>query len=771
MKPSSTSPTKKTKALAPVNGHNSSSSSSIRTNGIGMKRSASNGIEKKKKVRHATHTNTNTNTAAVSTASASTPVTDMTGLTAKEKLESLKDLLECRALSAYIIPTDDPHLCEMPPDAFRRRDYISGFTGSAGTAVVTTLTSLKEGAGTTKEDKDGAGEKDGEAKVEVKEKEEQETMDGLALLWTDGRYFLQADSELEGTPWQLMKAGMPDVPEPIKWLSQNLKPGSRVGIDPMVFTVSTARQFSETLSSVQCSLIPVEENLVDQVWESDGRPSYPKGKVRIHPLEYAGDDVQTKLSNVREEMEKESADAVIVSTLDEVAWLLNIRGADIENSPVVVAYVVVTKDKATLYVDETKISSDVRGHLQDAGVGVSDYFDIKGDLESLCYEGKAIWIDPAQCTSGLYDLMCKAIKKNAEEGFSNGKEGVQVLRAASGQEYLFDPETKKLVMKGDDGLGDSIALKDDSGTLIEKKSPLSMAKATKNEEEISGMVEAHVRDGVALVQFLEWLEITVLREGQTPSEYEISEKLCEFRAQQKGFSEPSFPTIAGEGGNGAIIHYKPEMEGCNRLSPDSMLLLDSGGQYDCGTTDVTRTVHFGEPTDHQKECYTRVLKGHIALATLVFPEGIPGFMIDSFARSSLWKGGLDYRHGTGHGVGAGLNVHEGPCGISSRYSNTTGLQSGMVLSNEPGYYEEGEFGIRIENLVYTSEASNVNDVSYLKFTDLTMVPIQKKLIQPSLLSSDEIEWLNEYHVKVFATLSPLVTGSTLEWLENQCKPL
>ena len=680
------------------------------------------------------------------------------------KVERLRQLLEKHLLSAYIVPTDDPHLCEMPPAAFRRRAYISGFTGSAGTALVTT-----ESATIPAENGDAGAEAGSSSPTGA---------DGHALLWTDGRYFLQAETELSGTPWSLMRAGMPDVPEPITWLSENLKPGSRVGIDPMVFTVQTARQFCEQLSSVQCSLIPVERNLVDAVWEEDARPDFPKGEVRVHPLKYAGVSVEEKLEGVRQDLREEDCDALLVNTLDEVCWLLNVRGADIENSPVVVAYVLVTLESCVLFVDSSKLGEEVSAHLEAAGVSVREYGDLKEGLRALCEDGARIWVDPNQCTSGLYDAMCKSIR---DAGEGAGDEGPGVLRLSGGEDgavFLYNPETGSIGREGeDDGKdGKEIALQDASGNLVEKKSPISMAKAQKNKAEIEGLVEAHLRDGVALAQFLEWLEVAILGRGETPTEFEISEKLLEFRSHQDGFIEPSFPTIAGEGENGAIIHYRPEEESCNTLTQSSMLLLDSGGQFDCGTTDVTRTVHFGEPTEFQRRCYTRVLKGHIALSTLVFPEGIPGFMVDSFARSSLWRGGLDYRHGTGHGVGAGLNVHEGPCGISARYTNTTGIEKGMVLSNEPGYYEDGSFGIRIENLVWVSKADTEREFGekeYLRFNDLTMVPIQKKLMVTEMLSREELEWIDTYHAKVWEAIGPRVPegSTTKDWLREATSPL
>jgi len=696
------------------------------------------------------------------------------------KLMGMAEVLSVRAdrgqdhgaVQAYIVPSDDPHLCETPPACFRRRAWLSGFTGSAGTAVVTMPGALKQEQVPV------------EDPVEESVEEPVDDDQPRGFLWTDGRYFLQAESELEGTGFELMRSGMPDVLEPIDWLAKRLQPGSKVGIDPMVFTVETARKYHEVLGAAGCSLVADPRgsgNPVDALWAQDGdrpRPGLPLGPLRVHPAEWAGETVEDKLTAVREEMEAEGAGTLLVSLLDEVAWLFNIRGADIENYTVAVAYAVVTRDRAVLFVSGEKATGAVEAHLAGAGVEVRGY-DEGLVLEALagdCKRGQKVWVDPAQCTFGLFDALLDILEDAdaapAPELGSSESEW-RVLRDNDGAEFRYNGSTGEVVPVGK-GPSPRPPTQTSKEHVLEAKSPIALLKAVKNSKEVEGMVEAHLMDGEALARFLHSLEERMDPKGSwSPTEYHIAEELEEERrrAGRGQFIEPSFPTIAGEGSNGAIIHYCPEEETSNRLGPNSMLLLDSGGQYTCGTTDVTRTVHFGEPTEHQRECFTRVLKGHIALATAVFPEGTPGFMLDSFARGSLWKDGLDYRHGTGHGVGAALNVHEGPQGISSRYSNTTGLKEGMIVSNEPGYYEDGEFGIRIENLVHVCKADTKNSFGgkdYLCFKDLTMAPIQKKLIVPEMLTGEETRWLNAYHQAVYDQVSPRVDGKVKAWLKAQC---
>ena len=520
------------------------------------------------------------------------------------KLVAMRAAMKAAGVDAFIVPSQDPHFSEYVPTCFERRMFISGFTGSAGTALVT---------------------------------------HDEALLWTDGRYFLQAEQEL-GPEWTLMRGGQPGVPEPSKWLADKMAKGSKVGVDPAVHSLSEARALRSALEAAGSALVTLDVNPVDTVWDAD-RPAFPTAPLRVHKAEFSGKSVADKVDFIRAKLDENKSDVLVVSPLDEVAWLFNVRGGDLDYNPVTLGYGLVNKDEACLYVDLGKVTNEVRAHL---------------------------------------------------------------------------------------------------------------------------------RDGVAMASFWCWLDEQAAQ-GKEWDEYEIGEWVSKFRAEQPGFSEESFATIAGEGPHGAIIHYRASVESARKVGPDSLLLCDSGGQYDCGTTDVTRTHHLGTPTDHQKNAYTRVLQGHIGLTTAVFPQDTSGFVLDAFARRHLWEAGLDYRHGTGHGVGAALNVHEGPQSISPRFGNMTGLVPGMILSNEPGYYEDGGFGIRIENLLVVREAKtshNFGDKKYLTFDYLTHIPIQKKLIDFSLMSGAEVAWLNQYHAVVWEKVSPRVTDEKVKaWLKEACAPV
>lgn len=620
-------------------------------------------------------------------------------------------------VDAYIVPTEDPHMSEYPPDCHARREFISGFTGSAGTVVVTR---------------------------------------DQALLWTDGRYWLQGAQQL-GPQWTLMKGGHPATPELPDWLAQNLPKGGRVGIDPYLHTMDTARRLATQLAGAGHTMVPLQgKNLVDVVW-GDARPAEPMDPVRVHDMKWAGASVQEKLVSMRADIKAAGAGALIATMLDEVAWLFNLRGNDVSFNPVFVSYGLVTPEAAYLFVEPSKVPESAAKHLEEAGVTVKPYAEVVTEVQRLAKEGVKLWVDPTKVSYGLYEAAKQAAV--AEQGSANGSRGKR-RRSASGAAANGDAE------------GEGVAA-DMKALFLEKASPVYAAKAVKNQAELDGMREAHLRDGAALANFLSWLEAKIAG-GATVTECEVDEKLNACRAEQEGFFEPSFPTIAGANGNGAIIHYRPEPATCGTVDGSTLLLLDSGGQYDCGTTDITRTMHFGEPSAHQKRCYTRVLQGHIALDSAVFPEGTPGLSLDTLARLPLWTDGLNYRHGTGHGVGAALNVHEGPQSISTRYNITVPLQAGMIVSNEPGYYEDGAFGIRIENLVTVDEAATAfrfGGQTYFKFSALTMCPIETKLIDTSLTTDKELEWINTYHKQVFEAISPRVTGDALAWLERCTQPL
>jgi len=619
------------------------------------------------------------------------------------KLVKLRELLASAELGtgvdALIVPSDDSHMSEYPPDCDARRSFISNFDGSAGTVVITAAT---------------------------------------AALWTDGRYFLQAETQL-GPDWTLMKAGTAKVPEIHEWLISNLPENARVGIDPTCHTIEAAEKLSKQLAATGRSLIPLTSNPVDAVWGS-ARPAAPKAPLRIHALEWAGQTVAEKLEAARKEMATAGAGALAVTMLDEVAWLMNLRGGDVSYNPVFLSYALVTTDSAILFVDSDKIGAEVASHLTEAGVVVKPYEEAFNEVKNLASQGVKIWMDPTKASFAMKTVAIEAAVANRKRE-ENGNSKIN---------------SDKIV--------------------LEKPSIVTAAKAVKNEAELKGFYEAHARDGVALVKFFTWLEKTIAS-GKTVTECQIDEELTARRAAQAGFVELSFPTIAGANSNGAIIHYRAAPETCSVVDKTTLLLLDSGGQYDCGTTDITRTMHFGTPTEHQCSAFTAVLKGHIGLDVAIWPEGTPGCALDSLTRAPLWKLGLNYRHGTGHGVGAALNVHEGPQSISTRFWNTTPLLPNMVCSNEPGYYEDGAFGCRIENLfvIVPAETKNKFAGEYYTCDRLTVCPLQKKMMVKKDLTQDEISWVDRYHEHVYKVLAPRLEaeGCTeeLEWLKNATTPL
>ncbi|AEE74224.1 Metallopeptidase M24 family protein [Arabidopsis thaliana] len=627
-----------------------------------------------------------------------------------EKLSSIRRLFSEPGvgIDAYIIPSQDAHQSEFIAECYARRAYISGFTGSAGTAVVT------------------------------KDK---------AALWTDGRYFLQAEKQLNSS-WILMRAGNPGVPTASEWIADVLAPGGRVGIDPFLFSADAAEELKEVIAKKNHELVYLYNvNLVDEIWK-DSRPKPPSRQIRIHDLKYAGLDVASKLLSLRNQIMDAGTSAIVISMLDEIAWVLNLRGSDVPHSPVMYAYLIVEVDQAQLFVDNSKVTVEVKDHLKNAGIELRPYDSILQGIDSLAARGAQLLMDPSTLNVAIistYKSACERYSRNFE---SEAKVKTKFTDSSSG--YTANP----------------------SG--IYMQSPISWAKAIKNDAELKGMKNSHLRDAAALAHFWAWLEEEVHKNANL-TEVDVADRLLEFRSMQDGFMDTSFDTISGSGANGAIIHYKPEPESCSRVDPQKLFLLDSGAQYVDGTTDITRTVHFSEPSAREKECFTRVLQGHIALDQAVFPEGTPGFVLDGFARSSLWKIGLDYRHGTGHGVGAALNVHEGPQSISFRYGNMTPLQNGMIVSNEPGYYEDHAFGIRIENLLHVRDAETPNrfgGATYLGFEKLTFFPIQTKMVDVSLLSDTEVDWLNSYHAEVWEKVSPLLEGSTTQqWLWNNTRPL
>ncbi|PPS06940.1 hypothetical protein GOBAR_AA13708 [Gossypium barbadense] len=591
---------------------------------------------------------------------------------------------------------------------------------------------------------------------------------------------LQAEKQLSSS-WILMRAGSLGVPTTSEWLNDVLSPGGRVGIYPFLFSHDAAKELKEAISKKNLELVFLYDlNLVDEIWK-ESRPKPPNNPIRVHDMKYAGLDVASKLSSFRAELVGTGASAIVISMLDEVAWLLNLRGSDVPHSPVMYAYLIVEVDGAKLFVDNSKVTKEVMDHLKNASVELRPYDSTLSEIKRLAAQGAQLWLDTSSVNAAIVETYKSALDKYCSNHGSKGK--------IKNKRY------------------------DESNGLSEGPSG-----ALKNPAELEGMQNCHLRDAAALAQFWCWLEEEIHNNVEL-TEVDVADKLLEFRAKKEGFLDTSFDTISGSGANGAIIHYRAERGSCSVVDPNKLFLLDSGAQYIDGITDITRTVHFGEPTAREKECFTRVLKGHIALDQAVFPENTPGFVLDAFARSSLWKIGLDYRHGTGHGVGAALNVHEGPQSISYRYGNTTPLQKGMIVSNEPGYYEDHAFGIRIENLLHVQEINTPNrygGIEYLGFEKLTFFPIQAtiehtpqqpstmisqsctdndcsmftsktphffrvilqetithgilaKLVDITLISDDEIEWLNNYHSQVWEKVSPLVEGSARQWLWNNTR--
>ncbi|KAK8717547.1 hypothetical protein V6N13_044810 [Hibiscus sabdariffa] len=543
-----------------------------------------------------------------------------------------------------------------------------------------------------------------------------------ARLWTDGRYFLQAMQQLSDQ-WKLMRIGEDSSID--AWISDNLQREAAIGIDPWSVSVDTAQRWERAFEKKKQKLVQTSFNLVDEVWKN--RPPAETNPAVVHPLEFSGRSVAEKLKDLRVKLANEKARGIIITALDEVAWLYNIRGSDVSYSPVVHAFAIVTLNSAFLYVDKRKVSSKL-----DQAMGVNS--SQNGVCENDTCDNDLIWVDPASCCYALFSKL-------------------------------------------------------DATKVLLQQSPLALAKALKNPVELEGLKNAHIRDGAAVVQYLAWLDkqagndaiaLSIAQmqeiygasgyflEGEVASkkrsetmkltEVTVSDKLEGFRASKEHFRGLSFPTISSVGPNAAIIHYSPQAEKCAELDPNSIYLFDSGGQYLDGTTDITRTVHFGKPSAHEKVCYTSVLKGHIALGNARFPNGTNGYALDILSRTPLWRYGLDYRHGTGHGIGFYLNVHEGPHQISFRpHAQNVPLQVSMTVTDEPGYYEDGSFGIRLENVLVIKEADtefNFGDKGYLSFDHITWAPYQIKLIDLSLLTPEEIQWLNTYHSKCQEILAP-----------------
>ncbi|XVF59579.1 hypothetical protein PTKIN_Ptkin07bG0287200 [Pterospermum kingtungense] len=641
-----------------------------------------------------------------------------------ETLASLRSLMASHSppLDALVVPSEDYHQSEYVSARDKRREFVSGFTGSAGLALIT--------------------------KTE-------------ARLWTDGRYFLQATQELSDQ-WQLMRIG--EDPSVDVWMSENLPSEAAIGVDPWCVSVDTAQRWKRAFTKKQQKLVQTSTNLVDEVWKN--RPPAEINPVIVHPLEFAGCSVDEKLKDLREKLANEKARGIIITALDEVAWLYNIRGSDVSYCPVAHAFAIVTLNSGFLYVDKRKVSSKVSSSLQENGIEVREYDAVSSDVALLASNQ----LDLDTVVNSGRNGVCENNKCEAEENY------------------------KDLIWVDPASCCYALFSKLDADKVVLQQSPLALAKALKNPVELDGLRKAHIRDGAAVVQYLVWLDMQMREiygasgyflEGEGASkkrqeivkltEVTVSDKLEGFRASKEHFRGLSFPTISSFGPNAAIIHYSPHAETCAELDPDSIYLFDSGAQYLDGTTDITRTVHFGKPSAHEKTCYTSVLKGHIALGNARFPNGTNGHALDILARIPLWRYGLDYRHGTGHGIGSYLNVHEGPHLISFRpQARNVPLQVSMTVTDEPGYYEDGSFGIRLENVLVVNEADteyNFGDKGYLAFEHITWAPYQIKLIDLSLLTPEEIEWVNTYHSKCREILAPYLNKDEMDWLKKATEPV
>jgi Xaa-Pro aminopeptidase len=593
-------------------------------------------------------------------------------MTVQEKLSAIRKAMQDRQLAAYIIPSGDPHQSEYVAAHWKSRQWISGFTGSAGTVVIT---------------HDHAG------------------------LWTDSRYFIQAEEQLKGSPVELHKLGIPHTPEHLEWLQDNLPAGSKVGLDGRLFSVGQVRKMAKHFYDKKIGL-DTHCDLVGQIWRD--RPPLPQTPVFEHDIIFAGVSRSEKIQIVREKMTP--AGYYFLSTLDDIAWLFNLRGQDVECNPVFYAYALIGKDVVWLFIETAKVPEELKATLNQDGIIVKPYQEIEDFLKKLSREHPVL-VDPGSTSNQVFSSVLKESVK----------------------------ETENLI------------------------APL---KAIKNPTEIAHFKNVMVRDGVALVRMFRWLEETL--EKRAVPETEVAEKLIECRREQGHYVGESFDAIVGYNGNGAIVHYRPEHGSCANITPEGILLVDSGGQYFDGTTDITRTIALGKPTKEQKTDFTLVLKGHIALNRVRFPKGTTGVQLDTLARMFLWQRHLNYGHGTGHGVGFFLNVHEPPQGFSPAVNTpraNIAFEPGMLTSNEPGLYKAGKYGIRTENLILCVEDGENDFGNFYRFENITLFPIDLRLIKKSMLSKREKRWLNNYHKEVFEKLSPHLNEEETEWLAEKCEQI
>ncbi|MBM3618706.1 MAG: aminopeptidase P family protein [Alphaproteobacteria bacterium] len=620
---------------------------------------------------------------------AAAPVSKVSQADFAARQDGLRAEMKKAGVDGFLIPVADEYQSEYPPFSARRMGFLTGFTGSAGSAIV-----LAEDAIDPSKTK---GDKNAKA----------------AAVFVDGRYTLQAKQQVDQTRYEQKDLTTDPVSD---WAVSRLKPGSKLAYDPWMHTQAQVEGLKKKLDAAGIELTPVSHNLVDAVWKD--RPPVSKAKVQVHGEQYAGESSASKRERVGKSLGEKGVDAAVITAPDAIAWLLNVRGGDVPATPVALSFAVLHKDgKVDWFIDPDKLSADVKKHVG-KDVTAHDIKDIGGVIDSLGKSGKTVQYDDKRSSSWFHQRL-----------------------EASGAK----------IVNGDD--------------------PTLLPKALKNDVEIEGMRQSHIRDGAALTKFLAWLDEEVTKRPVT--ETEVDKKLLSFRQAQKDFKEVSFDTIAGSGEHGAIVHYRATEESNKVLEKDTLFLLDSGGQYLDGTTDVTRTMVIGQPTDEMKKRFTQVLQGHIGIATAVFPKGVTGQQLDVLARGPLWAEGEDYAHGTGHGVGSFLGVHEGPQGIHRR--SDVAFQPGMILSNEPGYYKTGEFGIRTESLVVVKEKAGTGGDTgkppYYEFETITMAPIDRRLVDVDMLTDKELNWLNAYHQKVQETLAPAMDKKELEWLKQATRPL
>lgn len=587
-----------------------------------------------------------------------------------ERINSLRRFLEEKGLHAFIIPSTDAHLSEYPALHWASREWISGFTGSAGTMVIT------------------------------REK---------AALWTDSRYFLQASQEIRDTEIELQRDGLPGVPSIDQWLAAELSDGDNVGIDGTVYAAKDAQVLTLKLNKKGLHLIDNYDPFAS-IWGD--RPQIPTNPIFELPAKYSGVKASDKIKMICEKLDEEDADSLLVASLDTIAWIFNIRGNDVKCNPVAVCYAYVSRKETVLFINPKKLTDEMANYLKAEGVILADYEKVFNYVSNL--KNTSICLNSSKVSFALYNTI------------------------------------------------------NDSCTVIDMPSPADLMKSIKNQTEIEGFRYAMVKDGVALTRFYMWLE-KAIPQGNV-EEITIVEKLIEYRSQQEHYFGESFDTISGFKGNGAIVHYHVTPESSLKITPESFLLIDSGAQYFDGTTDITRTWALGEVTEQMRKDYTFVLKGHIALSTCRYPQGTRGSQLDVLARQFLWNEGTTYLHGTGHGIGHFLNVHEGPQNIRLEENPTT-LQPGMVTSNEPGIYRADQYGIRLENLVLTREDITTEFGAFYNFETLTLCPFDTKPIAKELMTEKEIEWLNDYHQTVYIKLSPYLNDEEKEWLKEKTKAI